>query len=185
MKAQGLLLSTIFLLSSFAASGCTATPEGFHRASTRLGCRTLKKCDEDAWKDADFDNIGDCVDESLKVVSESDFADLCENYDKKEARKCLRSGRKYRRSCDESDVDEDACGKVCGSISFPTELNPADEGRAVAEAKFAAGEITEEDLEDEIEDEIEGDDLDPDLEVEEDEDALLQAEIDAILADED
>ena len=86
------------------------------------------------------------------MVSEDEFADACQGYDKKQARKCLASGRKYRRTCDDGDIDDDACAKVCGSIDFPGtgELTPEEKGRVIAEAKFAAGEITEEELEEEL-----------------------------------
>ncbi|MGH1341853.1 MAG: hypothetical protein ACRBN8_09900 [Nannocystales bacterium] len=182
MKTKLLALSSIFLLSSLTAAGCTATPEAYHKASTRVGCRALKKCEEDLWKEAGYDNVSDCVDESLKVVSESDFADLCADYDKKEARKCLRSGRKYKRSCDDGDIDEDACAKVCGTPTLPGtgELTPEERGRAAAEAQFAAGEITEQELDEELSD-IE---FEAELASDEDE-ALLQAEIDAVFAEED
>lgn len=180
LKAKLLALSSAVLLSSLAASGCTATPEAYYKASTRVGCRAQKKCDEDAWNEAGFDNVRDCVDKTLDTLSPEDFADLCQDYDKKQARKCLRSGRKYKRSCDDSDIDADACSKVCGTPSLPGELNPEDHGRAVAEAKFAAGEITEAELEEELEDAR----IEAELEDEEDE-ALLQAEIDAVFDDED
>jgi hypothetical protein len=180
LKTKLLALSSIFLLSSLGA-GCTATPEGYYKASTRVGCRALKKCDEAAWDLAGFDNVGDCVDKSLEATSEDDFAEFCEDYDSKEARKCLRSGRKYKRSCDDGDIDDDACGKVCGSIDIPGtgELTPEEKGRVVAEAKFAAGEITEEQLADDLAD------AEFASEIQAEEDALLQDEIDAVFAEED
>ncbi len=176
MKAKLLALSSALVLSSLTAAGCTATPEAYYKASTRVGCRALKKCDEAAWNEAGFDNVGDCVDKTLKEFSESDFADICEDYDKSAARKCLRAGRKYRRSCEDSDLEESACGEVCGTPSLPGELTPEERGRAAAEAAFAAGEITEEELDQEYDDDFESD---------EDIDALLQAEIDAVYDEED
>lgn len=176
MKAKRLAFSSALILSSLMAAGCTATPEAYYKASTRVGCRALKKCEEDAWKLAGFDNVGDCVDKSLEDLSASDFADICDDYDKKAARKCLRAKRKYKRSCDEGDLEESACLEVCGTPALPGELTPEERGLAAAEAAFAAGEITEEELEQEYEDDLESD---------EEIDALLQAEIDAVYDEED
>lgn len=180
LKSKLLLLSSAFLLSTLGA-GCSATPKSYYKASTRVGCRTLKKCEEDLWNEAGYDNVSDCVDETLKVTSEDDFADLCDDYDRGEARKCLRSARKAKRSCDTDDIDADACAKVCGTIEFPGtgELTPEEKGRVVAEAKFAAGEITEQELEDELAE------AEFASEIEAEEEALLQEEIDAVFAEED
>lgn len=180
LKTKLLALSSIFLFSSLAV-GCTTTAEGYYKASTRVGCRTLKKCEEDLWEEAGYDNVGDCVDETLDAVSEDDFAEFCDDYDRKEARKCLRSARKAKRSCDEDDIDTDACSKVCGTIDIPgiEELSPEEKGRVIAEAKFAAGEISEEELQDQLAD------AEFASEIEAEEEALLQEEIDKVLAEED
>lgn len=177
MKTKLLALSSIFLLSSLGA-GCSATPESYFKASARVGCKTLKKCEDELWDLAGYDKVSDCVDESLKDGAEKDFADACDDYDRGAARKCLRSGRKAKRSCETDDIDTDACSKVCGTPGAG-ELTPEEKGRVVAEAKFAAGEITEQELEDDLAD------AEFASEIEAEEEALLQEEIDAVFASED
>lgn len=59
------------------------------------------------------------MDRIEELVSEEEFVELCQDYDKKAARECLRSSRKYKRSCEVEDIDLDACGRVCGRETFP------------------------------------------------------------------
>lgn len=182
VKTRLLALSSLLLVSSLG--GCTATPESFWKAVARIDCKTAKKCQEAAWVESGYDSIRDCVDDTLDEASQDDFADLCDDYDRKEARKCLRSGRKAKRSCDIDDLDEDACANVCGNLGRNgSGLTAEERGRAVAEAKFASGEITSEELEDELAEVTLAAELEDELQAEEE--ALLQEEIDAVFADED
>lgn len=177
LKTKLFALSSLFLLSSLGAAGCTITPNSYSKAAARVTCRTIKKCEEEAWDLAGYDKVSDCADDLV----DDDFADNCDDYDRGEARKCLRSARKAKRSCETDDLDLEACAKVCGTIEVPGmgELTPEETGRFIAEAKFAAGEITEQDLEDELAE------AEFASEIEAEEEALLQEEIDAVFAEED
>ncbi len=179
VKTQRIAISALFFLSTLG-SACTATPESFWKAVARVDCRTAKKCEEALWVELGYDSVQDCVDEYLDEASEDDFADFCDDYDRKEARKCLRSARKTKRSCDYDDTDEDACASVCSNAGRSGEgLTPEEKGRAVAEAKFASGEITEAELQHDLAD------AEFATEIQAEEEALLQQEIDEVLAEED
>ena len=119
-------------LMSMLAGGCGwSNIDNFIETSARVGCRKMKKCDEDEWKAAGFDSVKDCVDERLdtplqgpngEMVSMRDFwADNCPDFDKESARKCLQGMRKVKRTCDDeaaSSEQEEACRNVCGDIGL-------------------------------------------------------------------
>ncbi len=96
--------------------------------------------------------------------------DLCEDFDRSAARKCLRAARKAERQCSDK-VEKPACGEVCGTPSLPGELevdlDPTERGLKAAEAAAAGGIV---------------DDGEP---VDAAEDAALMTEIEAVLSSED
>lgn len=151
----------------------SANPEAYQKASARISCKYTKKCDEDAWDEAGYDNVKDCMDKAFPEDQRKAAADACEDFDRKAARKCLAAGRKAKRKCEE-EIDEPECGKVC-KISLPGEL---EDGRDSSEIGLQAALAAEEAGElDDFEDDY--DDYDAD------EDEALMAEIDAIMSSED
>lgn len=169
MKLKALIALTPLL--GLVACG-SSSPEAYQKATARLACKYIKKCDESVWDEAGYDNVKDCMDKAFPEDQRKAAADACDNFDKKAARKCLAAGRKAKRKCDD-DIDEPECGKVC-EISLEGELNdgrtPDEIGLAAAEAAEQAGELDE--------------DLDADYDDYDDaeEDEALMAEIDAILS---
>ncbi len=166
MKLKAIIALTPLL--GLVACG-SASPEAYQKATARLSCKHTKKCDKDAWDEAGYDNVRDCMDKAFPEDQRKAAADACEDFDRKAARKCLAAGRKAKRKCDDT-VDEPECGNVC-KISLE-ELqeggDPHELGLQAALAAQEAGEL------DEIDAEYDYDDAE--------EDELLMAEIDAIMS---
>lgn len=149
MKARIMLLGVSLAVSSLAI-GCGArSPKSFIKRQAKIGCRALKKCDDDAWKAADFDNVRECIDETTKEDQVEAFADACEDFDRKAARKCLAAARKYKRTCDDDDHQLEDCAKVCGSLNVEgLQLDPSDPD-TIADILERSLEISEERYQDE------------------------------------
>jgi hypothetical protein len=131
-------IKLLLLCATFTVVGCgSSSPENYVKTSTRIGCRYYKKCEKDLWDEAGFDNVRDCVNQTLDtevapgLTLEDAFVEGCEDFDSSAARKCLAGMRKVTRTCDEdaaSDDQEKACGEVCGrpsaSALFSDPSNP-------------------------------------------------------------
>ncbi len=118
-------LSWIFC-SSFLLAACgSSSPDNYIEKTTKLSCKYLKKCEESMWNEAGYDNVGDCVDQTLDAeipvvggTVRDAFVDSCSDFDSSAARKCLAGLRKAKRKCDldaASSEQETACAEVCGT----------------------------------------------------------------------
>ena len=149
MKARIMLLGVSLAVSSFAIGCGASSPKSFIKRQAKIGCRALKKCDDDAWKATDYDNVRECIDDTTKEDQVEAFVDLCDDFDRKAARKCLAAARKYKRTCDDDDLEFEDCAKVCGAINVEgLELDPTDPD-SIADIMERALEMSEERYQDE------------------------------------
>jgi hypothetical protein len=117
----------LLLCLTFTAVACgTSSPEGFITTSTRIDCRFVRKCLRAVWNELDYDNLRDCVDDSLEVevlpgtTAKDAFVNGCDDFDSSAARDCLAGKRKAVRQCDAdapSRSQERACANVCRRAS--------------------------------------------------------------------
>ncbi|MEM6992344.1 MAG: hypothetical protein AAF721_17665 [Myxococcota bacterium] len=159
MKIKIVLMGLSLAVSALAVGCGSSSPKAFSKRSGKIGCRSMKKCDEEAWKASGYDTVSECIDEVNKEDAIEAFVDACKDFDNGKARECLAAGRKYKRTCDDSDLDEDAlkaCAGVCGDLlpSQGLQLDPTDP-ESMHDVLARALEIAEEEYEDEDEDEDE------------------------------
>lgn len=147
--------SLVMMLGLLAVSvGCGASsPKSFTKRAARIGCKASKKCEADAWDAAGHDSVAECVDKATPEDQVEAFVDMCEDFDRGEARKCLAGMRAYRRTCDEDKPTKEqteACFKVCGDqlqLPGPMGLDPADP-ESVMRMLEAAGQWADDEYDD-------------------------------------
>jgi hypothetical protein len=97
-------------------SSCSWTAKAFWNEAIRLGCRGLKKCEEDYF-DEHYDNIKDCKDEAKDSCDAKEFADACPDYDRSKGADCLKELREEKRECPDEPSGSSACDifEICGA----------------------------------------------------------------------
>jgi len=107
----------------------------FYEKSTENQCYIIKKCLKLIWNDAEWDNIGDCVDDCASYYDGGNGCDLedamdafdegCPDYDEDKANDCLKQMIGEYNSCtpahDYDDADfnckDDPCRNICGDCT--------------------------------------------------------------------
>jgi hypothetical protein len=96
-----------------ALSACNAlkpvNEDTFLEQYTRALCDYEEHCNKSSFVE-DFDDVQECVDETLELYEDVDF-DGCD-FDKDKARSCLDKARDARRDCDPEDVVDDDCSEA-------------------------------------------------------------------------
>jgi len=121
----------LVLLVLAACVGCVGTPDRLAKKVAKLDCQWLEKCEGTLFEEAYRSDMERCRND-LESSNQDAFDLLVDagcDYDKQEARKCIRAGRKEKSNCslDSFDVLVDACEDVfdCpAGLGLDEELDP-------------------------------------------------------------
>ena len=126
-----------YALLSLAAivltTGCTGTPEQFAKTAARLECKRSKECDKSFFDEEYGGDLGRCKGdrEDFWLDLNDELDDIGCDYDKDEAKKCVKAVRSNKNDCSD-DADEDIADECAEVWDCPSglEFDP-DEGAII------------------------------------------------------